>query len=142
MSPLADLLRRIRLARALRQEELASLVGCERSYLSALENDLHLTPPLRLVERVARALNLDPAEEANLYAAAERSKRKHVISADLPPAAFELANELLGQLDRLTEAQIEALRKVLALGPGATSSNTVTMHRVPRRDKRAKEVAM
>jgi transcriptional regulator with XRE-family HTH domain len=141
MSPLAELLKRHRYARALRQEELAELVGCERSYVSALENDLNLTPPSKLVERLAEVLSLNQEEKEEWLAAVQRSRRRYIVSADLPPAAFELAYELLGQLDCLTTSQIEAVRAVLKLGPGAPSSNRSPHRRVMRRDKRT-EAAM
>jgi transcriptional regulator with XRE-family HTH domain len=136
MSPLAELLKRHRYERALRQEELAELVGCERSYVSALENDLNLTPPSKLVVRLAEALKLNQEEREEWLAAVQRSRRRYIVSADMPPAAFELAYELIGQLDRLTSPQIEALRGVLKLGPGAPSGSRSTPRRVMRRDKR------
>jgi len=40
VSPFAEALRDLRFSRGVRQQELADMVGCERSYVSALENDV------------------------------------------------------------------------------------------------------
>lgn len=54
--------RRIRRAQDLSQEELAHRADIHRTYLSALERSGGRNPTIRVVERIARALNVKPGE--------------------------------------------------------------------------------
>jgi pimeloyl-ACP methyl ester carboxylesterase/transcriptional regulator with XRE-family HTH domain len=65
-----EVLRRLRSAAALSQEELAERAGLSRSGISHLERGLHPTPRLETVRMLADALRLGEADRAALLAAA------------------------------------------------------------------------
>src|SRR5215203_2887896 len=65
-----DLLRRLRSAAALSQEELAERAGLSRRGISDLERGARHAPYLATVRLLADALQLDAAERAALLAAA------------------------------------------------------------------------
>ena len=52
-------LRRLRVERGLSQEELAHRTGIDRTYVSHLER-LRYNPTLDMVERLAKALDVEP----------------------------------------------------------------------------------
>jgi transcriptional regulator with XRE-family HTH domain len=58
---LGENVRRQRKAKGLSQEELALDAGMKRSYLSDLERGTR-NPSVRAVERLAKALDLEPSE--------------------------------------------------------------------------------
>ena len=64
MAPIEKLalkLKRIRERRGLSQEQLAAAAGISRTYLARLEAAKH-DPTLRMIERLAKALKVKPAE--------------------------------------------------------------------------------
>lgn len=136
MSPFADALRRARFKKGIRQQDLADLMGCERSYVSALENDLKLAPPGDFVERLSARLELTVEEADELQQARIRSRRRYDIPADVPPAAFEFLHELFGRLDHLSEQHLVALGATLKLGQGRSPSATPPEGRLRRRDRK------
>lgn len=54
--------RRIRRAKEISQEELAHRANIHRTYLSALERSGGRNPTIRVVERIARALDVTPGQ--------------------------------------------------------------------------------
>ena len=54
--------RRIRRAKDLSQEELADLANIHRTYLSALERSGGRNPTIKVVERIAKALDVTPGQ--------------------------------------------------------------------------------
>src|SRR5690349_21504567 len=78
-----ELLRRLRNAAALSQEELAERAGLSRNGISDLERGLHPAPRLETVRFLADALRLSAPERANLLAAA-RPETATTVSADVP----------------------------------------------------------
>ena len=69
-SPLGHLLRRLRTAAALSQEELAERAGLSVRALSDLERGVHQAPRLETVRLLAAALDLGEHDRAELLAAA------------------------------------------------------------------------
>ena len=122
MSPFADALRTLRFRRGLRQQELADLVGCDRSYLSALENDLKHAASDTLVRELSSALELPDGEASALATARERSRRTYVVPADTPMQGYDLVYELFDRLEGLSELQIQAMRAVLQMGDRSKAS--------------------
>ena len=120
MSPFAEALRRLRISRGLRQEDLASRLGCDRGKVSALENDQREEVASDFVEGAVAALNLTDDERQVLLEAMRSSQRSYVLPAGAPSRVFLLARELFDRLDVLSEEQIDVLRAVIRLGsPGA-----------------------
>lgn len=139
MSPFADALRTLRFKHGLRQQELADLVGCDRSYLSAVENDLKRAPSATFVRTVSSALKLSEADAAGLQRARDRSQRAYVVPADTPMQAYDFVFELFACLEGLSSLQVQAMRAVLELGraPGTTALSVEG--RIRRSDRRIKD---
>lgn len=140
MSPFADALRRARFRKGLRQQDLADLLGCERSYVSALENDLKLAPPADFVNRLNKHLELTEPEANELQQARARSRRRYEVPVDVPPLAFEFLYELFSKLDRLSEPHLVALSATLRLGQLGLQAEAASEGRVRRSDRRSDKV--
>ena len=78
-----DLLRRLRTAATLSQEELAERAGMSVRAVSDLERGVHQAPRLETVRLLADALHLEATERAGLIAAARPDR------AGLPPPESE-----------------------------------------------------
>lgn len=139
MSPFAQLLRIQRTRRALRQQQLADLLGCKRSYVSALENDLKVAPSDDFVERVCVSLELTEAEAIELRRACACSRRRYDVPVDVPPEFFEVAHELFSRSDRLTQPHLNALLVLLRLSDLAAKKDAFSGGRVRRCDRRPSE---
>lgn len=136
MSPFADALRTLRFKLGLRQQELADMVGFDRSYLSALENDLKYAPSAGFVQCLSSALKLQEADIVTLQNARERSQRAYVVPADTPLQTYEFIFELFASLEGLNTLQIQAMRAVLELGQPTNSAACTVDGRIRRRDRR------
>lgn len=144
MSPFAVALRELRFARGLRQAELASLVGCQRTYLSAVENDQYVAPPPDFVERLRSSLALTDDEARDLEAARVRSRRSYQVPDDAPQAVYELVFELFAKLDGLNAPMVEALTQMLKASNPARPPPSNVEGRIRRKDRRqaGKEAAV
>ena len=142
MSPFADALRTLRFRRGLRQQELADLVGCDRSYLSALENDLKHAASDALVGELSSAVELPDDEASALTAARKRSRRTSVVPADTPKQGYDLVYDLFDRLEGLSELQIQAMRAVLQMGDRSKASGVKGRIRRRPAQQSTKEEAM
>lgn len=115
MSPFAEALRTIRVDHALRQQELAELLGCDRSYLSALENDAKPPPRPAFVETLISVLQLPPEAADAIRRARERSRRRYALPGEMPEQTYAFVHELFRRLDRLNPRQVSALHAVLEI---------------------------
>jgi transcriptional regulator with XRE-family HTH domain len=138
MSPFSDALRKLRFRHGLRQQELADLVGCDRSYVSSLENDLKRAPSAEFVQVLTRALSLPAEDSAALQRARLRSKRHFVVPADTPMEAYEFLYELFASMEKLSSAQVRAMRAVLELGGTQRSPALPVEGRIRRCDRQLK----
>lgn len=136
MSPFADALRQLRFARGMRQQELADRVGCERSYISAVENDVKQAPAAAFVDKVCAVLQLDEAESAVLHQARQRSSRRYSLPADAPKEAYEFASEFFSRMERLSALQLRGLMTILQLGDLPRVLSQPAEGRIRRRDRR------
>jgi len=76
MSPFSHLIRLLREKRNLRQVDAAELLGCERSYLSGLENGSKAAPQSnQFVQLIIKRYELDNEEIESLMDALKRSRR-------------------------------------------------------------------
>lgn len=139
MSPFADALRTLRFKLGLRQQELADLLGCDRSYLSALETDLKHAPSAAFVDTLSAALKLTEADAAALQRARGRSQRAYVVPADTPMQAYDFVYELFACLEGLNALQVQAMRAVLELGSSPRSAPLAVEGRIRRSNRRQKE---
>jgi transcriptional regulator with XRE-family HTH domain len=115
MSPFAEALRTLRFQLGLRQQELADLADCDRSYLSALETGLKPAASASFVDTLIAALKLSEAEAQELRRARERSRRTYSVAPDSPAEIYDFVFELFARLDRLSAKQTRALKAVLEI---------------------------
>jgi transcriptional regulator with XRE-family HTH domain len=139
VSPFADALRQLRFARGMRQQELADRVGCERSYVSAIENDVKQAPVAAFVDKVCAVLQLDEAESTVLHQARARSRRRYSIPPQAPKEAYEFASEFFTRLDRLSALQLQGLMTILLLGDLSKTLDQPVEGRIRRRDRRPQQ---
>lgn len=115
MSPFAVALRAVRFERGLNQQDVADLAGCDRSYLSALENDQRAPPTEAFLDGLISGLSLTEEEAEVLRRARLYSRRTYTLPEDAAKAVYVFAHELFSRLDRLTSRDFAALTAVLKL---------------------------
>ena len=116
MSPFAQKLKEYRELRKLRQNEASIAIGCEQSYLSALENGCKGPPKEDFIKRVIRAYQLTDSEIDELRHAIENSRKRFVLSSKASIDEYEIWNKLEDQAGRLQPRQIALLKIALELG--------------------------
>lgn len=137
-SPFATFLRELRLRSGMRQHELAKLLGYEQAYVSAIE--LGTKPPSdEFLAKLDRSLSLNDRDNLDMRLAAEKSRRRFVLPADVPTETYLLCHELWEKIDRLYPAQIRALRELVRIDELLADEPTYGPARLRRR--RSKEGA-
>src|SRR5438093_1356584 len=101
MTPFSRCFHELRRSRAIRQADLARLLGYEQSYVSALELGIKGPPTQEFIDRVEHALQLSENEQEELRNAARASQRKLVIEPDSPLEVYWLMDRLRQELDNL-----------------------------------------
>jgi transcriptional regulator with XRE-family HTH domain len=139
LSPFAETLKSVRVQRGLRQEDLARKLECDRSRISALENDQREGVSVEFVEEVSRALNLADEEAQRLLTAMRNSQRAYVVPPEASPKAYMLARELFDRLETMPEPQLDVLRGILNLSAETWLGSGPQHQRVWRKDKRRRE---
>lgn len=122
MSPFAELLHDTRLRYGFRQGELAQLIGCKQSFISAIEvglKDAHAD----FLGRLASGLNLTHDETVELQEALNASQRKWVIPADSSTEMFLLIKDLRAHIHQLSLEQVKLIRSVIDLPISADSTD-------------------
>jgi transcriptional regulator with XRE-family HTH domain len=118
MSPFAYTLKKYRANKNLQQKELAEMIGCEPSYLSALETDAKVPPHKENLLQLFKKLNLSVEEQAEFLIAAEKSKRCIKLPLKASKRLFEICHEFEKQLSTIDEDQL------LIIGLGLKLSST------------------
>lgn len=114
MTPFGARIRSLRQARGISLKQMAEDLGVSAAYLSALEHGHRGRPSWLLLQRICGYLNIiwDDAEEL-----AELAKMSHpritIDTAGLSPRATLLANELGRRIDKLDDAKLELMLKLL-----------------------------
>lgn len=96
----------------IQQTEIARRIGCDRGYLSCLENDQRPAPTRDFLEKLIVALDLRPHEADKLRAARSMSSREFHLPGNLPPEAYVLCYELVQRIDRLSPSHLSAMIEV------------------------------
>lgn len=117
MSPFAIQLKKIRTERQLQQKTMAEIIGCEQSYLSALETDSKVPPQQEKLLQLVKKLNLSLKDEALLLMAAEKSRRSIRLPLKAQSQVFELCHKLENQLPTISAIQLELIGLALRINP-------------------------
>lgn len=117
MSPFAFQLKKIRTERQLQQKTMAEIIGCEQSYLSALETDSKVPPQQEKLLQLVKKLNLSLEDEALLLMAAEKSRRSIRLPLKAQSQVFELCHLLEDQLPTISAIQLELIGLALRINP-------------------------
>lgn len=115
MSPFSLLLKEFRLARGLKQIEMADRLGYEPSYLSALERSEKGPPRQDFIRRLIRGLQLSEDEQSKLAVALRDSCRQVSLPARSSVQEYEFLSRLRVQLGSLHPLQLELLDIVLRI---------------------------
>lgn len=115
MSPFAIYLKTLRLARGLKQKDLALRLGYEPSYLSAVERGEKGVPKEDFVNRLVRGLNLDREEQEMLYRALRTSRRTISIPSNASEQEYILFHRLEPLLGQLHPLQLDLIELALQL---------------------------
>lgn len=137
-SPIATFIRALRLRSGMRQHDLAKLLGYEQAYVSAIE--LGTKPPSEeFLGKVDRSLSLNERDNLEMRLAAEKSRRRFVLPAEVPTETYLLCHELWEKIDRLYPIQIRAIRDLIRMDELLADEPTYGPARLRRR--KAKEDA-
>lgn len=115
MSPFAIQLKKIRNERKLQQKTMAELIGCEPSYLSALETDAKPPPQKEKLMRLLKKLKLSSEEEVEILLAADRSRRSIRLPLKAQSQVFEVCHALEDQLPNISHMQLELIAIALRI---------------------------
>ncbi len=111
LTPFGVAIRKLRLDKGMRLLDLAKRIGLSPAFLSAIETGKKPIPDAYVV-RVARAMELSPAEIRELRRAADRT-RKEVGVEELPEDQRELVAAFARKLDELPSDMMEKLKKIV-----------------------------
>ncbi|RYE02401.1 MAG: XRE family transcriptional regulator [Sphingobacteriales bacterium] len=141
MSPFARYLYDLRMARQIRQCDLAEMLGYDQSYVSALEVGLKSPPPKEFVERLINALSLPPEDALRARQEADASQRRLVLDVQMPEDVYRLVHALRGRVTRLQPKQINMICDILEMSDGMPARQPEPGRRIPRR-KSSQEAPM
>src|SRR5262245_15481231 len=91
------LLRRYRAAAHLTQKQLAERVGLSSTAIAALEHGARRSPPAAVVETLADALNLSPAERASFQSTAHKIRPTADARVPTPPPEAKRPHQTQGR---------------------------------------------
>ncbi len=115
MSPFAFELRKIRAERKLQQKTMSEIIGCEQSYLCALETDAKVPPQGQKLLKLIKKLNLTEEEEDRIIIAAKQSKRLFKLPLKADKLLFEVCYELENQITTISHSQIIAIGVIVGM---------------------------
>ena len=115
MSPFSHFLVTLRSRHNVKQAELAKRLGYAKSYISALETGQKGPPAPAFLACVAQFFALDERGKAEMYAAAEASKRSLMIQPTASPELFWMLHALRKALPELSPPQIRIMNEVIGM---------------------------
>ena len=115
MTPFGAKLREMRKENQMSLKDLAQAIGVSSAYLSALEHGQRSRPSWYLIQRVIAHFNIiwDEAEELEKLAALSHP-RVTIDTSQLSPSATELANRLAGNINKLSEQELQTMLAIIA----------------------------
>jgi transcriptional regulator with XRE-family HTH domain len=140
VNPFASFLRDLRVRRRLAQEEFATLLGYEQSYVSALEVGIKGPPSSAFLASLIVCLNLDVEEQLELTRTTQASRRRFLLPHHVSTDIFLMCNELWDRIDALHPVQVRMIREIVKIPDLLRQPTQVEPIRIRRRQK--KEVDM
>lgn len=136
MSPFSLFFHQLRITYGIRQVELATLMGYEQSYISALEIGIKGPPPSDFVNLLIEVLALPQTQQEELRKVVAASQRKLVIPSDVPEDAYWLLEDLRHHLEYLHPAEINLIREIIRLRDKITQHAPSPGLRLRRRNQK------
>lgn len=133
MSPFAEYFHQLRFRHGISQTDLAIKMGYEQSYISALELSKKTPPTDHFIDSFVRALNLSTEQHLQLKKCAKASHRTIKLDADIRTDVYWLFSELQDRLASLSEAQIAAIRSIVAIEDRSTEHSLVSNQSIRKR---------
>ncbi|PKD40492.1 hypothetical protein CWO84_10165 [Methylomonas sp. Kb3] len=115
MSPFSDFLRSFRLSNEIPQAELADLMGCNQTFISALENGVRSRPSKDFVDKFVSVFDLTEAETLHLYEVYEASNNTIMLDPALSQDAFRMFHELREKMADLAPIQVKLMRDIVTM---------------------------
>lgn len=133
MSPFAHFLHNLRMARKIRQIDLAEMMGYDQSYVSALEVGLKAPPTKEFVEKLIHVLDMTPEQAQEARDEASASQRKWVLDASIPQDAYRMVKAMHDRVGRLHPQQISLICSILEMSDTMPERPPEQLRRLPRR---------
>ncbi|WP_414137031.1 helix-turn-helix transcriptional regulator [Burkholderia stagnalis] len=141
LSPFSEQLRALRLRYGVRQSDLAKALGVEQAYVSEIELGTKGPPSQPFVDQISKCLELSEEERLSLDDALRLSQRRLMIPHAASSELYAMCNELRVEMERLTSAQIRAIRAVIAIRQEVGHGDgRPVIGRVVRKDKEEAEM--
>ncbi|WP_427871361.1 helix-turn-helix domain-containing protein [Herbaspirillum huttiense] len=102
---------RLRILKGLTQRDVAGSAAVARSYYCALENSRRPAPPAATLNRISKALNLDPKEHQHLRMLAEAERR--ITKHHVPYGDLHSLLQLIGDTMPLTKEKLQRIQAIL-----------------------------
>ena len=129
--------RSLRLARDIRQREMARALEISPAYLSALEHGRRGAPSAGLIHQICQFFGLiwDDADELAALARVSRPRLK-LNAAGMTPAQTALANRLARELRQLDAETVAAMQRAARRGPAGYAASTPAPRKKPSKGSR------
>ncbi len=133
-SPISIFLRNLRVQTGLTQLELASLLGYEQGYVSAIELGIKAPSP-EYLERITNAMEMGDRDLAELETAVQQSRRRFVLPSEVPTSTYKFCNALWDKIEGIHPAVIDAMHQMLKVEEEIASKPRLTASRIRRKQK-------
>lgn len=118
MSPFASLIREYRCIRGITQKDAADILGCEQSYISAIERGYKGLPKKQFIDRLIRGYGLTEKEVVDLNNTLKVSERKLLLPVNSRSEEYRLLHLLKQKIGQLQPHQIDLIEIVLKCEQG------------------------
>lgn len=135
MSPFSQYLFDLRMRLDIRQAELAERIGCDQSYISAIEVGVKGPPTQEFLEALGNALHFSENERKEAQRIAAASHPKIVLGPNCPADVYWMWSELRQKVELLQPAQVKLIREVLSQTDSFAERRQQSVRRLKRRQK-------
>lgn len=118
----------------LTQLDLASLMGYEQAYVSAIELGLK-APSQEFLDRIVKAMVLGEHDRAELEVAVQQSRRRFVLPPEVPTSTYRFCNALWDKIGAIHPAVIDAMHQMLNVEDEIAAKPRFKATRIRRKQK-------